>query len=186
MYVPTMWHDKQTQFVLLKLSLHPRTVEKDKQCIDTTFNVRKSNIVRDSRRRRIFFFYKNLVCIYNIDSMVFEETLRSLNAPIGIEASYAAFDGQIFALGHHASNLKIFTLNEITFCWELCLQKVLPIEIHCLASCSSNTEMAIILESVDDCMDHIYKLNHQLKTLTFFKTTHAMSTYLYIPKHIYC
>ena len=185
MYIPTQLYEDEKEFALVKLTIHSSTATKDVSYVNTTFNVRESAIVWNSRDRKILFFIEASLYIYDIDDHEFEENVKKFDATMEEGTIYAAFDGQIFALAHDGLTLKLHTLNKKTLSWKLYLQHEVRMECECIITCNSSTEMAIILESANDDVDHIYKLNVQTKTLALFKTTHEMCNYLYVPSYFH-
>ena len=113
------------------------------------------------------------------------EGLGSLSPNLQDGTVYAAFKEQIYAIYHDNLYVRLHILNETTLCWELFLQQELQMKTGYLGTCTSFDEMAIILESCSDNLDHIYKFDPESKTFTFFKTTYVKDTYLFVPDHIY-
>ena len=101
-------------------------------------------------------------------------------------AVYTAFKERIYAVTHKDQFIRLYILDEKELRWELYMQQEVELELESVATFTTfGDEMAIIFESSSDNLDHIYKFNPELKTLTFFKTTRNMDAYLFIPEHIY-
>ena len=193
MYVPVDQEEEadeeSNRFVLVTLSIvhcpYSRIEKVEKEYIDATFNVNEYKIIWNRRSKKIYFFNGRNVHIYDMNYKAFVENLSSLNTGFEDDTLYTAFDIHIFAVTHDGSNVRMYILKETALCWELYLEQEMQLKIGSVESCQSSTELVIILESSDDRMDHIYKLNTDSKTLAFFKTTCVMGKYLFLPEHIH-
>ena len=193
MYVPVDQEEEaeeeSNKFVLVTLSIvhcqYNRIENVEKEYVDTTFNVNEYKIIWNRRSKKIYFFNENIIHIYSLNYKAFVENLSLLNTGFEDDTLYTTFNMDIFAATHDGSNFRLYLLKEAELCWELYLEQELQLKTRILKSCYSSTELAIILESSGDRLDHIYKFNPDSKALAFFKTTGAMGKYLFLPEHIH-
>ena len=185
MCVPGKAYRDVKEFSLVKLPRNESERKKENkeiELIPTTFKPYDFSIIWNSRDRKIYFLKESVLYIYNIEDQCFVADLPILNSIDGELNHLTVFNGDVYCVTHDNTVFRLYLLDRSAFHWHLHLEEEMKMNVTAIKSCSSSSELAIIFEND---LDHIYKLDPELKTLTFYKSVDKLGSYLFVPDHIY-